>query len=376
MAKLKDDPAFLVLDQGNTNGKSGFMGQLGYEDVIPYAIQIPNDAAYSAKVTRAKYRSEAQDDSAVFEMRLRSSKEFVPYVVGEEALRGGQAKRVTGAGKYTEGVWDAAFCAKALRHFPGGHNNIVLAVAHPPDAIPYIESMMDLLGGTHKVRNVNGEMVSFTVRHIVPWDEPSGGLIRFISRNSESMNSVNLADGDYILVVDIGGKISSMTPVRIGKNKSVKPLFDQAAVFNLGIQDVLRDLEQELKSLHPQTFRNFKQIPVNMLEQALHHKKIKVSNKWVAVEQAVLNSTAPILDQIQGVYIDRMEGGGNFVCIPVTGGGGGNMFPFLANKRDGILQHDSVHMADDPDKMHVANLRGGMEALRAWVDAHKREVYA
>jgi hypothetical protein len=375
MAKIKDDPAFLTIDQGNTNGKSGFMGQLGFEDVIPYAIQTPNDAAYAAKVTRAKYRTEAQDDSSVFEMRLRSSKDFVPYVVGEEALRGGQAKRVTGAGKYVEGIWDAAFCAKALRHFPNGHNNIVLAVAHPPDAIPYVETMMDLLGGSHKVRTVTGDIVTFTVRHVVPWDEPSGGLIRFMARNAD-FNPINLVDGDYILVVDIGGKISSMTPVRIGKNRSVKPLFDQAAVFNLGIQDVLRDLEQELKSLHPETFKNFKQIPINMLEQALQHKKIKVSNKWVPVEQAVLNATAPILDQLEGVYIDRMEGGGNFVCIPVTGGGGTRLMPFLANKKDGILKHDSVHMADEPDKMHLANLRGGMEALKVWVEAHKNEVFA
>lgn len=377
MAKTKDAPAFLVADFGNTNGKSGLMGQLGYEDIIPYAIQIPTRAVYAAKVTRAKYRVEAQDATSVFEMRLRSNKdEFLPYIIGEEAERVASSKRVTGADKYVEGIWDAMFCAKALRHFPNGHNNIVLAVAHPPDAIPYVELMMDLLLGVHKVRNLLGEIVTFVVRHIVPWDEPSGGLIRFISLNAESGNPVNLADGDYILVIDIGGKISSMTPVRIGKNKTVKPIFNQAAVFNLGIQDVLRDLTEELRSLYPDVFRSFKTIPANMLEEALLTKKVKISGKPFDVSQAVLNSTAPILDQTQGIYMDRHDGGKNFTNIVIDGGGGSRLFTPLANKKDGILKHDFVRMADAPDKLHLANLRGGMEALQVWVNEHKNEVNA
>lgn len=376
MAKVKDSPVFLIDDQGNTNGKSGLMGQYGYEDVIPYAIQTPSDASYGARKTRAKYRTDAQDDSAVFEMRHRSNKEYMPYVVGEEATRGGQIKRVTGAGKYVEGVWDVAFCAKLLRHFPEGHNNIVLAIAHPPDAIPYVEQMMDLLGGVHKIRTIKGDELTYVVRHIVPWDEPSGALIRFIIRNSEAGNPVNLADGDYILVFDFGGKISSITPVRIGKNKTVKPLFDQAAVFNLGIQNVLKALEEELKSLYPDTFKEFKDVPANILESALQLKKVKISNKWVDVSQAVLNAIAPILDRTQGIYVDRMEGGKNFSGIVVGGGGGERLFPYLANKRDGILQHDFVYMAEEPGKLHLANLRGGMEALKVWVGDNQRLVFA
>jgi hypothetical protein len=376
MARMKDDPAFLVDDQGNTNGKSAIMGQFGYEDVIPYAIQIPSESVYKTRTTRAKFRAEAQDDSAVFEMRLRSSKEYVPFIIGEEAQRGGQVKRITGAGKYVEGNWDAAFCAKAIRHFPGGHNNIVLAIAHPPDAIPYLDQMMDLLGGAHRIRTLTGEEWSYTVRHIVPWDEPGGAMVRFIQRNGEAGNPVNLADGDYILVLDFGGKISSMTPVRIGKNKSIKALFDQAVVFNLGIQNVLQALEEELKGLHPELFQEFKEIPKNILESALATRKVKISNKTYDVTQAVLNAIAPIIDRTQSIYVDRHEGGKNFVGIVIGGGGGERLFPYLANKKDGILKHDFVYMAEEPGKLHLANLRGGMEALKVWVTANQRLVYA
>lgn len=376
LQKHKDAPVFLVNDQGNSTGKSGLMGQLGYEDVIAYALQTPSDSVYGAKQTRAKYRTEAADESAIFEMKVRSSKDFVPYIIGEEAQRSGQIKRVTGAGKYTEGVWDALFCAKALRHFPNGHNNIVLAIAHPPDAVPYIDQMMDLLGGVHKVKTLAGETLTYVVRHIIPWDEPSGGLIRFISLNAESGNPVNLSDGEYILVVDLGGKISSMTPVRIGRNKSVKPLFDQSAVFNMGVQNVMDSLAEELKGLYPDTFQEFKTIPNNILEQALAGKKVKISNKPFDVSQAVLNAISPLLDRLEGIYIDRMEAGKNFSHIVISGGGGQRLFPYLANKKDGILKHDYTHMADLPDKLYLANLRGGMEALKVWVEAHKNEVYA
>lgn len=371
----KNDPTFLVLDNGNTNLKSGLMGKLGYEDLIPYAIQVPTRAVYAAKVTRAKYRTEAQDDTVVFEMRHRSTKEFAPYIVGEEAQRVASSKRLTGADKYQEGIWDTVFCAKALRHFPKGHDNLVVSVAHPPDAISSVDTLMDLIGGSHTVKTLQGDTVKFVVRHVVPWDEPSGGLIQFMHVNNQASNAANLADGDYILVLDIGGKISSMTPVRIGKNREVKPIFNQAPVFNLGIQDVLRELVEELRSLYPDTFRGFKDIPTNMLEAALEKKKVKISNKPFDVTEAVLNATAPILDRIAGIYADRMDSGKNFSAIVVSGGGGQRLFPYLASKKDGILKHDFIHMADLPDKLHLANLRGGMEALKVWVNDNYAKVY-
>ena len=105
-------------------------------------------------------------------------------------------------------------------------------------------------------------------------------------------------------------------------------------------------------------------------------KKVKISNKWVDVSQAVLNSISPILDRAQGIYVDRMDAGKNFTAIVVDGGGGERLFPYLANKRDGILQHDFVYMSEEPGKLHIAKLRGGMEALKVWVNENQQKVYA
>lgn len=366
--KPRDPETFWVIDAGNSLLKDMVLGSLGKENVMTHALQQLSPASYSAMVHRAKYQLQTTRNSSVFE------KGGLPYVVGEMATQSGTVKRVTGAAKYVKGYWDIIVNAMMLRRWPEGHNNIVVAIAHPPDAIPYVDQMMDLIGGKHVLKNVEEKEVTFVVRECVPFDEPAGGLLRFMSLPGQEYNPHSITPGQRLLVSDIGGKISSLTPVIVSDGYRLEPLYENAAVFDLGIQNVIDTLKAELKSLYPDEFKGFRQIPDNMVQEGLRTKKITLSNVPHDVDQAVLNSVARLLDELQLVYHDSMSGGRNFNHIIVSGGGGGLLFNFLANPTDGIFQHRYVHMADFAENIHLANLRGGAEAFKVWINRRNSQM--
>jgi hypothetical protein len=366
--KPRDPETFWVIDAGNSLLKDMILGALGKEGVMSHALQQLAPASYSAMVHRAKYQPQTTRNSAVFE------KGGLPYVVGDQAQISGTVKRVTGAGKYVKGYWDIIVNAMMLRRWPQGHNNLIVAIAHPPDAIPYVDQMMDLIGGKHVVTNVEGKEITFVVRECVPFDEPAGGLLRFMSLPGQEYNPHNITPGQRLLVSDIGGKISSLTPVIVSDGYRLEPLYENAAVFDLGIQNVIDTLKSELKSLYPDQFKGMRTIPDNMLQEGLRTKKITLSNEPFDVEQGVLNSVARLLDELQLVYHDNMAGGRNFNHIIVSGGGGGLLFDYLANAKDGIFQHRYVHMADFAENIHLANLRGGAEAFKVWINRRNNKI--
>jgi len=374
MATRLDETVNVIADLGNTGLKDMLVGHVGTEDVIPHALYTPNEASYQAKKRRALYSPAAMRSSVIFEKVWKTDGGDVhqAYIVGDEALQSGQAKKITGADKYQSGYFDVLVAAKLLRRFPQGHNNIRMAVAHPPDAIPFVDKLMDLVGGVHRVITLDGRAVKFVVREVIPWDEPAGGLMRFMTIPGQEYNPHDIRAGMRLLVIDIGGKISSMTTVTIGENKSIEPLYGAktSPVFPMGIQDAAGLLREELRSLYPDEFQPIRDIPQDMLEMALQEHRVMIANQPFDCQQAVLNAIYPLLDTIDGIYRNDMAAGRIFNHIIVTGGGGGLLFRYLYQD---ILKHQFVHLADLPERIHLANLRGGSESFKVWLARQERK---
>lgn len=366
MVKTRDSETFWIVDAGNSLLKDMPIGALGKEHVMTHALQQLSPASYGALIHRAKYQPQTMRGSVLFE------KNGIAYVVGERALQSGTVKRVTGAGKYVKGYWDIVLNGMMLRRWPNGHNNLTVAIAHPPDAIPYVEQMLDLIGGKHVLKNVYGETVTFFVSRTLPFDEPAGALLRFMSLPGQEYNPHNITPGNRLLVVNCGGKISDMTPVIVGDGYKLEPLYEEAEVFDLGVQDVIDTFKIELKSLYPEQFQGMRTIKDNMIQEGLRTKHITLSNEPFSVEQAVLNASAPLLDEFQLIYHNSMDGGKNSNHIISSGGGMGLMFPYFADPKEGIFQHRFVHLADFVDNIHLATVRGGGEALKVWLEVQSR----
>jgi hypothetical protein len=370
--KERDPEAYIVMDLGNSGLKDMMLGQpIGKEDIITHAVQQLNAASYGALVQKAKYQAVIYRGSAIFE------KDDQPFIVGDAATHSGHVNRITGDAKYVEGYWDVVAMAKLLRRFPEGHNNLYIAIAHPANAYPYIETMMDLIGGRQTIKTPDGKTVKFFIRGMIPWAESDGGILRWMNLPAQiggkgtkvgTNNGKTVRVGDRILVIDIGGKISSMTPVIVADGERFETIYDPTdQPFNLGIQDILDTLAIELKSLHPKDFKGFKEIPLNMLEEALRTGHVTISGRPINVEQAVKNSIYPLLDQLEQRYQNKHSGGKNFRHIVATGGGSGLLYTHLVDEEQGILHHPNVYLADTEETIQYANLRGGAIAFGAWL---------
>lgn len=329
------------------------------ELVMPNQIKVENDATFKGRVQRFKAHRSQFGDTSIFQLN------DVNYVVGREADVSNR-NRITGPMKYRKGALDVMLISALLKYFPDGHNNIIVGCAHTTDSVPYVEHIANAIRGKHEIVRYDGERVQYTVRGMIPWDEPAGGLFRFLTRPYAEYNAEDIMPDERIMVVDIGGKISSMVPAVMLSGQQVEIQWGEGHAFDMGIQDILFLLEAELKSLYPDTFR-VRTIPPTILQEALRRDGFtRVHTTDVDVKQAVLNATAPLLNQIENTWSTQMDQMLDVRHIIVTGGGGGLLFRVL---KDDIFHMfpNAVYMAEDPACIHLANLRGGKHAVSVWV---------
>lgn len=331
------------------------------EVVIPHAVLVEPAASWKARGIRAKNHQSDYDEFGSTSIFQKDDKN---YVVGKEANTNSTGRK-SGPKKLERGWLDVLTMSLLTKLFPNGHDNLVIGCAHTIDTTSYVEQMAEALGGKHTIQYPDGESVNYIVRGMIPFDEPAGGLFRFMTRNKSEMNSADLTVGDRILVVDIGGKISTMIPAEILSGQRVRPIWSEGKPFTLGIQDVVTSLANEMHSLYPDTFK-VRNIPQRILHDALRtNGTTMVYNQVVNVEQAVLNATAPLVDAMTGIFENDFESGININHVVITGGGGGLLFVSL---KDDVVTPlaNYTYLADHADTINLANLRGGEFAVAQW----------
>lgn len=365
---LSNPPALIVLDLGNSDLKGMIAGRPETETLLRHEIAFAAPAHFERMSKRAEMRNVEYSGAELFR-KLYKDKSEALVMIGEGVTKNTRSNKLTGEAKYQEKYFDTLLASMLKRLLPNGHDNIWLALATPADAIDYIDVIKAITGGLHKIRTLEGEELKYRVSRLVMWEEAQGGMIRFMKRNAVAKNSrVDIEDKQRVLVVDIGGKISSMTIVGIGRRLEVTPLYGESPdPFNLGIIDVLETFGKELKGLHSKAFQFYKtaaSIPSDILQTGIRKGKIQLSGDWIDVNQARINALAKIADELESLYQNEVDGGRSMAHIVVTGGGGGLLLPAL---RDDILNHKSIHPADEISTINFANLRGGSEAFLEWL---------
>lgn len=337
------------------------------EVVLPHAIEHPSESTWRARVTRYKYRQSALKDTAVFQKIYAN--QSLNCVVGSEVDGTNNSYRVTGADKYEQGRFDVYVAAILLKLFPEGHDNLMLSVAHPSDAIPYLDMMIKTIQGKHSLVLPDGSKVNYNIRAVAPFDESSGGVIRALTNEYAAYNPYDLTPGMKVLTVDIGGKISSMTPAILMDNNEVHPLFDDAVTFELGIQDIESALDIELRSHHPELFR--RSVPKPIINQIiLSSGRAIVGGDPYDFSEIFWLAANPLLTQIENIYITQMKKALEVVHFYGTGGGCGLLESTLKNE---IFQGRSFSLADNAKSIHLANARGGYYALCQYVEANRSQ---
>ncbi|MBN8634429.1 MAG: hypothetical protein J0M07_03840 [Anaerolineae bacterium] len=375
--RFSEKASFVTGDLGNQLLKLMPIGMRTEMSAIRHSVVAFNDSEWETMKERYRYSPERYSNTFLFSFKGREEdpREY-HFAVGDHAAQFGSQVKLQGEDKYEYKYWAGLLISQLLSLFPDGHSHVVMALAHPTRSV----GQRDIMGlstiGRHYVTLPSGKEVKFTVREMVPWDEPVGGLVRWSESLQATYNSLDLDEGSQVMVLDIGGGITSFTHVFVDRDKKKKkivfnPVYEETTSpsFDLGIQSVMDRLRAELLKNVPQ-FAGMKRIPNSMLESGIRNGVIKVSNEPVNVSAQVKLAQTQLLDSISGMYANYMQSGRPYNAIICTGGGMYSMFETLKNQ---ILAHKFVYSAtgDELSNIHFANLQGGDEIFRQWIQREK-----
>lgn len=358
----------IVSDAGNSYLKSKIAGAKEGIHAIPHAIRFLDGGSWEneAKAAKRGSRQIDREQTKIFWMRGRGA------IVGKRAFVANYTAPKIGEGKYSKDYIRYLVAAQLLHHYPNGHDNIDLRIAHPPNAIPYLEDLMRSVGGSYKITLPDGTKVSYLVKQVSTWDEPSGSMYTFLSkRNNGDYNSHDLNDGDTIFLCDFGGRISSMTTVEVRKTANGKykliPYFDDndlSVTFEGGAQTIMLTLAQELKNFNaPQV----KEIATKldrqfMLLEDVFRKRglLTLDGEEYDVSDAFNFSISPFLDLVRYHYQQR---GRTAKIVALTGGSTKPLWDYLVNQSDNVISHNNIMSVCPLDDIRFANIKGAEEAF-------------
>lgn len=374
--RFSDGISFLTGDWGNRRLKQMLTGVRPSVTEMENSVVVLTEGDWEKKKARFKYAPGHFYRTQAFGYRGRDANNkktdrMIYCIVGDSAKHHGKVKTMTEEIKYDYNLyWGAIVCSQLLEMFPDGNDQIVLALAHPTKSIGQRDMMINATLGKHYVEKVDGTKVTFTVREVLPWDEPVGGIIRWTESLEAQYNKHELKRGQVILVTDIGGGVSSFTRVVVDydseKRIQLRPVYDQtqSPSIGMGIRTIMDKLRITLLEDHP-AFAGMKDnITDDMLEDGLRTGMINLSGNDVDVTKQREFAEYEFLDQIELRYKNDLGGGRPFPLIVNTGGGMHTYHLRLINE---IYNHPYVELAGDMSIIHLANLQGGDEIFRQWI---------
>lgn len=333
----------LVLDAGNARIKGKTAGR---EADYPHAIRELSEADYRRVIERG-----GLDGPGLDYLRINGK----PYVVGEAAERHGTLTRRTGAARYTGDYYGVFVAATLARVYERG-GDIMLFGSHPPGDVVYRDELMGAALGTWVVELAAGGGAEFRVTYANTFDEPVGGLMNVILAPDGRHYARTDINGGRALVIDIGGHTTDMIAVNPGG--VVDPEFHSSTP--LGILQAIRDFERSFRDKFKTATRQAATLPINRIREALTTGKYKGGGGVYPCQQEADEATSQLINRIADVYQQIAGGPMPWDSIILTGGGAGMLHDRLLP----VLAHHNVILADDPDQIHLANVRGGLKLWR------------
>ncbi len=343
MAAINEIPNnVLVLDAGNSVIK---YKTATCEDAYPHAIHPLNESEYQQILIRA-----ARPNPPIDYLRINGR----PYVVGERAERHGPLTRLTGTARYTPEYY-GVFVAATLYRVYGKSLEVALFASHPSGDVAYREDLARAAWGNWTVEH--GETTcQFNVSYVNTFDEPIGGLMNVILKEDGKHYARSDINGGRALVLDIGGGTTDLQGVEKGGELD----YSLSVSIELGIQQVERDFERSFKMNHKDELKGMRAMPNDQLRQAIGGGVWRGGGREIPCQAEVREATNALLNRIGEAYMNIAGGPFRYDHVILTGGGSALLYDYLRP----ILNHQSVVLADQPAKMHLANVRGGRKLWR------------
>lgn len=280
-----------------------------------------------------------------------------PYAFGQEAERYGRITRRVGAQKYTEDYYGVFMAYSAARLWQNS-GQITVYGSHAPGDIDYRENLIDATGKFWEVE-IEDRCVSFEVVYVNTYEEPLGGVMNLVlAADGEHYDNVEINNG-RTLVVDIGGGTCDFFAV----NPNGEPDYTVNWSELTGINQVIDDFTKAFRANNAKVLRTLQAIPPEQIREAIRTRVFKGGGRDIPCTEEVDSSVNLLINRIDTAYQRRAGGPIPWSNIVLTGGGVG----LIESQLRDVLDHSNIYMAERPDKIHLANIRGGLKMCRMWV---------
>lgn len=306
--------------------------------------------------------------SHIFKIQL-PDETYQAVSIGKHAFISSQNAPLLGSNKYIHSGIDALLCAVFCelfpkRHYPKGHNNIVLGYGYPPTEYQQRSLIGDLLTKTHRIVDHADDKRAFRVRVSVAWDENAGGLVNAISINGRNPDNGQFAENtfesnDRVIVLDCGGWLGSMAWANVDDKFASIDYASRIASIDGGIYTVRSELREVLKTIPELRGVRDTDMTEDLLNSILLTRELSLSGNKPQAMNKYIDQSLSYIATIKKTYVNEFASGKFAKHILLTGGTSHVMYDYLVN----MLAHNSIHLAARRSEIHMANVKGGMLIL-------------
>lgn len=278
------------------------------------------------------------------------------YAYGETAMRRGNLNRQQGAARYTRDYYGVLAAIALARLYPRS-GDVSLFASHSPRDAQYSDALCEAVLTDWSV-HIAEQQTRISVMSVNTFDEPVGGLMNvMLTQDGNGYERRDIKDCNT-LVIDIGGGTTDFQGVM--PNGALD--YNVSLSVPLGINRIEADFENAVRQNNPELFQTAFEVPKDRFRRAIRIGKFSGAGRDIPCENEVTEASYLLLSQIREAYQSRAGGRAVWDAIILTGGGSAMLYDKLVNE---VLEHDRVILADpDIDKLHMANVRGGMKLWR------------
>lgn len=391
--KKRDDAALVFADMGNNYAKGRALTADGIgisqtDILMPYGFIKMSEGDWKREENQAKRRTRTTPNTSIFSLydhgaRLKDNARWTPYIVGEAAYRSRDNAAVIDTSKYQAGIMDAYLYAALdqlfpAERFPKGHNNILLAIAHPPTEDMFADMLLSTVTGWHRGENASGQRRDFFVSAAITYDEGVAAAVHWqhhydrVGRDTAGKYTQKaLEPGEAGITIDVGGRVGSIGMFYVRDDGTIEPDFRSYRRIDGGILTVYDALNEQIKSIyagedgwdflkHTSKFNNRQ-----LREMVETQQYVAMGDKAhpLDVNRAVVNSLG-VINILEEIWYNAFNGGEEARHVIITGGGSDTLYPYILEV---VGDHKGVKTAAPKKELIKANLLGGqIIAVSKW----------
>lgn len=342
----EDKMNIVVLDAGNAIIKAK---NASSEIKFPHAIKPLTDTEWDSGTRGGGGASEDY-------IRVNGTAYLVGLSAERKTLRKSTFK--TGAARYTRGYYGVFLAVTLSRLYSKSMRDIFLFGSHAPGDWMYRDALMKSALGEWHVE-VCGKERTFAVEEADTFDEPNGGASNMLyTDDGTRVQNLPMKKGTT-LMIDIGGHTTDFMVIHPGGEIDND---ESESLPGVGINAVLDALRDALKRRYPSVFQDLNVFSMSKLRDALRTGQYDAGGYGMldCVDMAD-EASAPLLNSIGNKY-QQYGGTAQFNFIGLTGGGGGSQEQRLRR----LLEHPRILLADKPEQIELANVRGGWKLFKVY----------